>query len=164
MSLCLLFTAQAQFLSPGVFQPAPEGYWVGVEEVTTHSDGDLNGLTTSRIYLHCLNTEDYLSSISGDDENVFELNTTTTWYQEENGSALGWEMNPAFFQFVPNLEYDSWLTIGEEDANGGSTLNYIASTLAGVPDPMDVFESGSNVVMNDAVGSAIFAPFPGIEN
>ena len=44
MSLCLLFTAQAQFLSPGVFDTAPDGYWVGIEEVVSHADGELDGL------------------------------------------------------------------------------------------------------------------------
>jgi hypothetical protein len=112
LSLFLLFTAQAQFLSPGIFQPAPEGYWAGIEEVVSHTEGDLDGLTTYRVYLHCLNTEDYLSSISGDDDHIFELNTTTTWYQDDAGSALGWMMNPVFFAFFPSLAYDSWLTIG----------------------------------------------------
>ena len=67
LSFFVLFSASAQYLSPGVFQPAPDGYWLGIEEVTTHSGGVLDGLTTHRIYLNCLYETDYLSSVSGDD-------------------------------------------------------------------------------------------------
>ena len=59
LSLFLVFTAQSQFLSPGVFDTAPDGYWVGIEEVVSHTDGELDGLSTYRVYLHCLNSGDY---------------------------------------------------------------------------------------------------------
>ena len=57
---------QAQFLSPGVFAPAPEGYCISMEEVVSHTGGVLDGQTTYRLYLNCLNETDYLSSCSGD--------------------------------------------------------------------------------------------------
>ena len=60
---------QAQFLSPGVFAPAPEGYCISIETVTSHEGGDLDGQTTYRLYLNCLNETDYLSSCSGDTAN-----------------------------------------------------------------------------------------------
>ena len=58
-----------------LFQPAPEGYWLGAEEYATHTGGALDGQTTWRIYIHCVNETDYLSSVSGDDNNTFELNS-----------------------------------------------------------------------------------------
>ena len=52
---------QAQFLAPGTFDPAPEGYCVSVEEVVVHEQGSaLEGQTTYRVYLNCLNETDYL--------------------------------------------------------------------------------------------------------
>ena len=40
----------------------PEGYTLQVEEVASHSDGELAGMTTYRLYVNCRNAEDYVSS------------------------------------------------------------------------------------------------------
>ena len=157
LAICLILSAIAQFLSRGVFQPAPDGYWLGIEEVATHTGGTLDGLTTHRIYLHCLNDTDYLSSVSGDDDHVFELNTTTSWHQDALGVTFGSEANASFYAFFPDLEFDSWLTIGAEDASGGVTV----SSVIGQTDPFADFEAGNNMIINDATGAAWFSPFPG---
>jgi len=149
--------AQLTPLSSMLFQPAPEGYWLGAEEYATHTGGDLDGQTTWRIYIHCVNETDYLSSVSGDDNNTFELNTTTSWYQNGAGVTFGSEANTAFYAFLPDLEYDSWLTIGAEDSNGGVTV----SSITGDTDPFAVFEAGNNMIIDDGTGSAWYAPFPG---
>ena len=160
LSLCLLFTAQAQFLSPGVFQPAPEGYWVGIEEYATHTEGDLNGLTTYRVYLHCLNTGDYLSAVAGSDDNPLELSTTTSWYQSPVGNYFATVINPAFFPVFPTLEFDSWLTIGAENSTEGIQL----SQATGDFDPFTIFEEGNSILVDDPTGSAWFVAFPGAES
>ena len=44
---------QAQFLAPGTFDSAPEGYCVSVEVVVVHEQGSaLEGQTTYRVYLN----------------------------------------------------------------------------------------------------------------
>ena len=58
--------AQLSPLSSTQFIPAPDGYWLGAEEYATHTGGALDGQTTWRIYIHCVNESDYLSSVSGD--------------------------------------------------------------------------------------------------
>ena len=77
---------QAQFLSPGVFAPAPEGYCISMEEVVSHTGGVLDGQTTYRLYLNCLNETDYLSSCSGDAANPLIINSTEDWYNDPGSS------------------------------------------------------------------------------
>ncbi|MDE0916912.1 MAG: hypothetical protein OSA04_01260, partial [Flavobacteriales bacterium] len=161
LSLCILISAQAQFLSPGVFDTAPDGYWVGVEEFVTHTDGELDGLTTYRVYLHCLNTGDYLSAVSGSDQNPLALITTTSWYQSPVGDPLATTINPAFYASFPTLEFDSWVTIGAENSEEGVDLN---SAVGAGTDPFGDFEGGGNMIMDDEIGSAWFIPFPGAES
>ncbi|PCJ80389.1 MAG: hypothetical protein COA49_09140, partial [Bacteroidetes bacterium] len=156
---CLSSTfAQNSPLAPGIFLPAPDGYWLEAQEVTTHTGGALDGLTTWRLYLNCMNETDYLSSVSGDDAHVFELNTTTTWHQDPFGVTFGSEANPAFYAVFPDLAYDSWLTIGAESSSDGVNI----SSVTGETDPFTEFDAGNNMLINDATGSAWFSPFPGV--
>ena len=102
---------QAQYLSPGVFAPAPEGYCVSIEEIISHDGGDLDGMTTYRVFLECLNETDYLSSVSGDQENVLILESSTgSWYN--NALNTSWNasgLNPAFVAVFPDMAFDSFL-------------------------------------------------------
>ncbi len=104
-----------------------------------------------------MNESDYLSSVSGDDNHVFELNTTTSWHQNADGVTFGSEANNAFYAFIPDLEYDSWLTIGAEDSSGGVSV----SSIIGDTDPFADDEAGNNMSINDGTGSAWYSPFPG---
>ena len=50
--------------------PLPEGYWLQLEEVTTHNGGDLDGMTTYRLYVKLASTLWTLSAP------VLEMKTT----------------------------------------------------------------------------------------
>ena len=156
---------QAQFLSPGVFAPAPEGYCISVEEVATHSGGELDGQTTYRLYLNCLNETDYLSSCSGDESNPLVINSSNgIWYN--NPFNAGWSaqgVNPAFFAAFPDLAFDSYLTIGAEDASAPAAQQ--PSTIWGDIDASAAFIPGPgfNVEVNDVTGGAWYTPFPGAD-
>ena len=43
--------------------------------------------------------------------------STTGFYNPETGADFGQDINPAFFGFFPELEFDSWFTIGA-NSNG----------------------------------------------
>ena len=155
---------QAQFLSPGVFAPAPEGYCISMEEVATHSGGVLDGQTTYRLYLNCLNETDYLSSCSGDAGNPLVISSTEDWYND--GAATTWNaqgISPLFLTFFPDLAYDSFLTIGAEDATTPAAEH--PSTVWGGIDASAQFVGGpgSSVTVDDATGGAWYTPFPGAE-
>ena len=76
---------------------------------------------------------------------------------------------PGFFGAFPELQFDSFLTIGAENAADGPDLQKIAASI----DPADEFvpspeaalgeaSFGNNVTVDDATGAAWFTPFPGL--
>ena len=155
---------QAQFLSPGVFAPAPEGYCISMEEVVTHGSGVLEGQTTYRLYLNCLNETDYLSSCSGDATNPLIINSTEEWYNDFASSTWNAQgISPAFLGFFPDLAFDSFLTIGAEDATTPAAQH--PSAVWGAVDATTQFVggNGSSVTVDDATGGAWYTPFPGAE-
>ena len=67
---------------------APLGYWLEVEEIAVHSEGELAGQTTYRLAMHMLNDDDFLSSCSGDADNPMILESTSGgWYNHLPTSA-----------------------------------------------------------------------------
>ena len=87
-----------------------------------------------------------------------------TWYNDVANT--GWNaqgINPVFFAFFPDLPYDSFLTIGAEDATTPAAQH--PSSVWGENDATGAFVEGpgSNVVVDDATGGAWYTPFPGIE-
>ena len=47
--------------------------WLGLVPVVEHTEGELAGMTTYRLYLYMQNEDDFLVSCSGDDMNPMEL-------------------------------------------------------------------------------------------
>ena len=94
-------------------------YSMTVEE---HAVDGVAGMTTYRLYIDMVNSDDFLSSMYGNDASPFELSTPTGFYNDPaatGGSAGG--VNPSFLlppfnAFFPGLPYDSWYTIGIEFA------------------------------------------------
>lgn len=149
-----LLGALALFVSES-FQAQTEP-WLGLIPVVEHTEGELAGMTTYRLYLYTLNADDFLSSCSGDDQNQWILTSTASpaWYQSPAATtAFATDINPAFFPTFPELMYDSWLTIGAED-------NTAAVDIISVADPsynaFAAFENGENVVVDTPVGNAWF--------
>ena len=58
--------------------PLPGGYTIEVEEVVSHIEGKLAGLTTFRLYLNCLHADDYVSSCSGDNDSPLIIASTAS--------------------------------------------------------------------------------------
>ena len=141
----------------------PTGYWLELEPVTTHSGGVLDGQTTYRLYMNMLNETDYLSSCSGDSSNPLILTSTTgEWYN--NAAATTWNaqgLNPVFFTFFPELAFDSFLTIGAEDATTPAAQH--PSSVWGANDATAQFVGGpgNDITVDDATGGAWYTPFPG---
>ena len=147
--------------------PLPEGYWLQLEEVTTHVGGELDGMTTYRLYVNCLNALDFVSSCSGDENNPLALTSSASpaWYNSTFAS--GWNaqaVNPAFFSFFPDIAYDSYLTIGAEDGSYASA--YQCSGQWGdinVPDEFNDDGPGESILLNDEIGGVWYGLFPGLE-
>ena len=133
-----------------------ESYGLEVDVVMEHTEGELAGLTTYRVYVTAPNSDDFLSAVYGDESEQLNLSTTTSFYQHPFGDFLGSSMNPALFPSFPELAYDSWVTIGLEEGAGDGESEPSLS-----PDfPSSAFEAGGNLDINDALGASWFVLDP----
>ncbi len=145
-----------------VFAQGPDEYWVGLEEYAVHTEGDLAGMTTWRMYLHMLDTDDFLSACTGSEDNpwIMESTSSPAWYQHPDASeTFANAINPAFFTAFPDLEYDSWLTIGVDNSLDPMELLSLADPIY---DAFAAFEAGENVIANTPVGNGWATFFPGL--
>lgn len=126
-----------------------------IEEVTipepelTNITTDLGGTPyTWRIKANI--PDDYeLQIIYGDLTGELSLSTTGTFYQHTLGGPSTLSFTQATVDLVPELGYDSWLTIGAEE----STNNMIQI----IPeDLLDAWEGGANLLVNDLIGGGVF--------
>ena len=121
-------------------------------------------MTTYRVYLNTINATDYLSSCSGEQANPLVFTSSSgSWYNDPASTtwnALG--INSAFLNFFPDLAYDSFLTIGAEDASVPAAQH--PSSVWGTFDATSEFTGGpgSSFVVDDATGGAWYTPFPGV--
>ena len=167
MALCCSFGIGWAQLNPlsstGYSTEAPVGYWLELETVVSHSGGALDGQTTYRLYMNMQNETDYMSSCSGDSENNLILNSSSgEWYND--AAATTWNaqgINPVFLTFFPDLAFDSFLTIGGEDATTPAAQH--PSTVWGANDASAEFVGGpgNNITVDDPTGGAWYTPFPG---
>ncbi|MFZ6052233.1 T9SS type A sorting domain-containing protein [Halocola ammonii] len=109
-----------------------------VETVMQHEgmvgNTDLTGYTTYRVYIHLQNQSDFVSAIYGDEraDNTipFNLDFTCDLYQHPDGAFLGNNVQEAFFDYVPEMEYDSWFSIGADNNSEGGALTAFAEPAA----------------------------------
>jgi len=140
----------------------PNEYWVGLEEYAVHTEGALAGLTTWRMYIHMLDADDFLSACTGntDDPWIMESTSSPAWYQHPTASeTFPNAINPVFYTAFPELEYDSWLTIGVDNSLEPIELMSLADP---VYNAFTAFEAGANVIANTTVGNAWITFFPGL--
>ncbi len=159
--LVLLLTISLSSLT-SIYAQGPDEYWIGLEEYAVHTDGDLEGMTTWRMYLHMLDEDDYLSACTGSDSHPFILESTSSpaWYQHPSASeTFATGINTAFFTAFPDLEYDSWLTIGVEDSSIDMDILSLADPTY---DAFAAFEAGENVYSNTPVGNGWATLYPGL--
>ena len=125
--------------------------------VETYAEGGVFGTTTYRVYVTTPNETDFVSAIAGDEVNPSYLRTSTSFYQNALGGLTADMINPLFFGAFPELEYDSWLTIGIESAPvpGDGTAGVTLAQAEGDTWATD-FEAGQNLEMNSFFGGSWF--------
>lgn len=113
----------------------------------------IEGMTTNRLYLNTTASDDFLTSVSGWAGFESMVQTTTSFYQNENGWVSPNSNVPELFDIFEGLEYDSWITIGIDVAPVGANLEMGIGTF---PPSADVwvlpFEEGGDLLM-DADGA-----------
>ena len=130
------------------------GFNLSVETVAV--DG-VAGLTTYRVYVTTPNASDFVSAIAGDEANPSYLRTSTSFFQSAVGGLTAGTVNPLFYAAFPDLQYDSWLTIGIDAApvSGDGTADVTLAEAAGDTWTSD-FEAGQNLEINSFFGGSWF--------
>lgn len=132
-------------------------YSLTVEEYAV--DG-IPGHTTFRLYVNMDHPNDYLNSIYGESPGSvtepFVLTSTSTpnWYQNDSaGVDLAWEFLPIHLAFIPELAYDSWMTIGLEFGPWNDFYTVAGSVGEGF---WPAFNSGDDINITSASGFSIY--------
>lgn len=140
------------------YDPNAGPYCLDTEVVAVHTEGPLAGMITYRLYLNLATPEDVVSAIFGDSEYPLEITTTTTFYQDPLGDVTPNGINPLLFGFAPELEFDSWMTLGIDQVPNASAGQGPVSVVLDPAQNWGIdFESGGNIYMNTSVGGAVFA-------
>lgn len=145
------------FCSCGNTGGLPSGfeYTMTIEE---HASDIVEGLITYRFYANLVNSDDFLSSVFGNSDNVFSLQTSDGFYNSTFGGTTADQINPAFFSFFPDLTADSWVTIGVDSTPIGAEVA-ISTVESSDQAWVGAFASGSaidgaNITMDDDTGGA----------
>jgi hypothetical protein len=130
------------------------GFGLSVE---THAEGGVLGTTTYRVYVTTPNEDDFVSAITGDENNPSFLRTSTSFYQNEFGGLTADQSNPFLFSVFPELAYDSWVTIGIDQAPVPGDGNGAISLVQADGDSwVEDFEAGGNMEINSFFGGSWF--------
>jgi hypothetical protein len=101
-----------------------------------------SGFSTWRVFVHLMNADDFLSAVYSV-EGQQPLTITSTTQQVWNsgwGAVTTNDINVSTFTDHPEAQYDTWVTIGEEDSSAPGDIFYIAQP--------------SNATMDDYFGTA----------
>ena len=97
-----------------------------------------------------------MSAVYGDSENELIFSSAGTVYHSDPSYEYGNEPLTALFSVLPELEWDSWLTIGMMTGSDNGTIANV-----GMDDAMDSFDTTGDIYLNDPTGGAWFYPgFP----
>lgn len=122
--------------------------FVGLEsELVTESEYG----NVYRVYATFDSPSDELVAIYALETAPMTVTCSTSFYQAAVGSSLATGINPAFIAFFPELEFDSWFTIGSENSNGTSDIQQV-----GMDEYFTAFEAGNGFTINSFVGGSIF--------
>ena len=111
------------------------------ELVGENTTGD--GFDTYRVYANFIDPGAQLTAVYGLQDTALSITTTGSFYQDAFGGPLATAVNPLLFPTFPELEYDSWVTIGSDDNTG--SVDFIGVDF--VP-----FEAGGDLIVDDNVG------------
>ncbi len=110
------------------------------------------GYITYRCYVTFTNPEDVMGSVyavpGGAGSPPFSVTTDCDFYQNPNAGLLAQDNNPAFWPIFPDMEWDSWLTIGKENSFTPGANTTALSIPAGAFAP---FEAGNSFTITDGI-------------
>ncbi|MCH2152146.1 MAG: serine protease [Phycisphaerales bacterium] len=87
-----------------------------------------------------------VDAVAGNTAQQKMLTSTYGFYQDSYGGPTSAEINPTFYDFVPDLEWDSRVTIGAIDQTGNP---FDANNVQSVGIDWTQFEQGNDLAVND---------------
>gem|GEM_PF-1893058 len=121
-AICLLFP----MIGMAQLENIAVEYYAGTNENSTQPEGT----ATYRVYAEMVSSSDMVTAVFAIDQ-CYSVNvtTTTTFFNSPFGGILPTGINPAFYVVFPEIEFDSWLTIGVDDSldAGASDIGYASS-------------------------------------
>ena len=154
LSLLFVFGAQAQS-----FPLEVEAYQV---HSTTEGVALLDGMTTYRLYITNLGATDFVSSIYGNNEDPLEISVPEGVYN--SGFNASWSasgISPVFVGLFPEMEYDSYATIGLSQSAATSGISGAADPSV-VEDPLEqitpmfIVDGSTGVSVSSVTGIAYY--------
>lgn len=126
------------------------GMYTGISSEVVAYDA-VTGFVTVRVYANFSSPTDQLISLTGNatDPFIIEKTGVGSFYQNPFGGGTTLNINPAFYGPVPQLMYDSWITIGDDDQ--------VANLLSSFTANYTTFEAGGDLIINPAGGGGLFA-------
>ncbi|MGB0137393.1 MAG: hypothetical protein ACPF83_09170 [Flavobacteriales bacterium] len=145
--LALLFPAMALAQSPEASVVLEEVAIPG--DVATTLDAAL-GAPARTFRLYAVIPDNYeLQIVFGDQTDDLAINSTGGFYQALLGGPTAEFIDPDQVALFPELGYDSWLTIGDDDADGNMSVLYpFEAVFAG-------WELGGDLLINDMFGGGV---------
>jgi hypothetical protein len=110
------------------------------------------GESTYRIYANFSSPDVEVTAMYGTDTEPWELIGDAAFYQNALGSDFGGSINPLFFAAFPELEYDTWWTIGAEPGDPDGLNNAFDQALTSFAD----WNSGGDFIVNTFIGGSVF--------
>jgi len=138
-------------------------YSLEVDLIASHDTTDLPslfGMNTYRLYVRTAAADEKVTAVFGDASIPLDIQTTTGFFHSPLGGVTPNTVYPVLFPFFPELEYDSWVTIGIDKTAGLYGTGY--GDINAISDPntpswMSIFDPGAgipggNIFANSQVG------------
>jgi len=109
-----------------------------------NSSGSQGG-NTYRLYA-LMDDDNRLDAVAGNATQNLSLTANGGFIQQDQGGATSLSINSGFFQFVPELEWDSYVTIGALHSDG---FPYGANNLSDVGIDWSDFEDGNDLMTDN---------------
>jgi hypothetical protein len=128
-----------------------EGLFTGLSYEVV-GDDFIEGLTTYQLFANFDPEENIqMTACYGTLDENWEISSTEPFHQDPNGALLAHSINPSFFTFFPELEYDTWIALGGAPGSPIELQTIGLESFFG-----DFEESGSDVMVNSIVGASLY--------
>lgn len=110
--------------------------------------------TTYRVYANFDDATDIVQALYAEAPYGIAISSSAGFYQDPFGGLTPEGINPLLYSAFPDLVYDSWITIGQDDSDFPSPVGIVGG--AGWSSAALSFEAGGDFSVNDGVGGSVF--------